>query len=169
MYVYLNIKYAKCVRITWWKFIDKFKLAFRTKFTNHEFSTCRTCYYQTNFMFENRHIRDKPSLEQTSGTVYKLSCSDCDSTYIGESSRPLGKRIKEHCSQRKSSTSAVSEHLKSCNHNIQQDQVKILAKESRDFPRRVLAAIYIRQQKPNLNRDQGLDLDPVWDPIIKNF
>ena len=112
--------------------------------------------------------KDKPPRDQTSGTVYKFKCGGCTSTYIGESGRPLGKRIKEHCSVRKSSTSAISEHIRSTNHQFDPEQVEILAKEIKDFPRRVLEAIYIKQQEPSLNRDQGLDLDPIWDPIIKN-
>ena len=112
--------------------------------------------------------KDKPPHDQTSGTVYKFKCGGCTSTYIGESGRPLGKRIKEHCSVRKLSTSAISEHIRPTNHQFDPEQVEILAKETKDFPRRVLEAIYIKQQEPSLNRDQGLDLDPIWDPIIKN-
>ena len=55
------------------------------------------------------------------------------------------------------------------NHHFDPEQVEILAKETKDFPRRVLEVIYIKQQEPSLNRDQGLDLDPEWDPIIKNW
>ena len=48
-------------------------------------------------------------------------------------------------------------------------QVKTRTKEIEDFPRRVLEAINIRQQELSLKRDQELDLEPVWDKIIKNF
>ncbi len=57
--------------------------------------------------------KDKPPLQQIPGTVYHVRCEDCDSTYIGESARPLGKRLKEHNTHRTSATSTVSEHLKS--------------------------------------------------------
>ena len=45
--------------------------------------------------------------------------------------------------------------------------VKVLEKETKDFPRKVLEAIHIRKKGPNLNRDKGLDLDPVWDNLVK--
>ena len=79
----------------------------------------------------------------------------------------LGK-IKEHCSVRKSPTSAISEYIRSTTYHFDPEQVDIPAKETKDFPRRVLETIYIKQQEPSLNRDQGLDLDPIWEPIIKN-
>ena len=46
------------------------------------------------------------------------------------------------------------------------DNIKVLEKEPKDFPRKVLEAIHIRKKGPNLNRDKGLDLDPVWANLI---
>ena len=108
--------------------------------------------------------KDKPPPDQLAGTVYCLECEDCHKCYIGESARPLGKRIKEHITTRSSSTSAVSEHLKTAKHHFDPDKVKILAREPKDFSRKILEAIHIRKEKPALNRDKGLDLDPVRDP-----
>ena len=112
--------------------------------------------------------KDKPPAEQISGTVYCLECEDCHKCYIGESARPLGKRVKEHITTRSSSTSAVSEHLKTEKHHFDPNKVKILARETKDFARKILEAIHIRKEKPALNRDKGLDLDPVWDPVLLN-
>ena len=39
-------------------------------------------------------------------------------------------------------------------------------REPKDFPRRVLEAIHIRTAKPRLNRDKGLEIDPVWDNLL---
>ena len=99
--------------------------------------------------------KDKPPRDQTSGTVCKFKCGGCARTYIGESGRPLDKRIKEHCSVCKSSTSAIFEHIRSTNNHFEPEQVEILAKETKDFPRRVLEAIYSSTRLSN--RDQGLD------------
>ena len=52
-------------------------------------------------------------------------------------------------------------------YHIDWDNVKVLEKETKDFPRKVFEAIYIRKKGPNLNRDKGLDLDPVWDNLVK--
>ena len=50
---------------------------------------------------------------------------------------------------------------------IDWDNVKVLEKETKDFSRKVFEAIHIRKKGPNLNRDEGLDLDPVWDNLVK--
>ena len=71
--------------------------------------------------------KDKSTLEQILGTVYYISCEVCDSTYIGESARPLGKRLKEHNTRRASATSAVSEHLKSTPHNTTSTQKRSIS------------------------------------------
>ena len=51
----------------------------------------------------------------------------CDSLYIGETGRKLEKRLAEH----------------SKGHIIDWDDVKVLEKEPRDFPRNILEAIHI--------------------------
>ncbi len=79
--------------------------------------------------------KDKPPLEQIPETVYDVSCEDCDSSYIGESARPLGKTLKEHNTRRASATSTVSEHLKSTQHHFDPEKVKILAMEPKDYSR----------------------------------
>ena len=47
-------------------------------------------------------------------------------------------------------------------------KLAILAREPKDFSRKILEAIHIRKEKPALNRAKGLDLDPVWDPVLIN-
>ena len=100
------------------------------------------------------------------GTVNCLECEDCHKCFIGESARPLLKHMKEHITTRASSTSAVSEQLKTAKYYFDPDKVKILAREPKNFSRKTLEAIHIRKEKPALNRDKGLDLDPVWDLVL---
>ena len=42
----------------------------------------------------------------------------------------------------------------------------MLEREPKDFPRKILKAIHIRTLNPKLNRDEGLELDPVWDNLL---
>ena len=72
----------------------------------------------------------------------------------------------EHITTRSSSTSTVSKHLKTNKHHFDANNVMVLAKEFKDFACKILEAIYIKQQKLALNRDKGLELDPVWDSIL---
>ena len=40
--------------------------------------------------------KDKVKKMDKSGTIYQIKCAKCEATYIGETERPLRKRIKEH-------------------------------------------------------------------------
>ena len=84
---------------------------------------------------------------------------NCESVYI----RETGRKLENHKSRAAESKSVVNEHVTRSNnaHQIDWDNVKVLEKETKDFPRKVLEAIHIRKKGPNLNRDKGLDLDPV--------
>lgn len=113
--------------------------------------------------------KDKPPRDNVCGVVYKISCRDCDSTYIGETSRQLGTRLKEHKKSLTTGTltSAVSEHSQNKGHEIDWDAVRIVEQEPLDFPRKVREALHIRRQKPQMNRDAGLELSPVYDCVLQ--
>ncbi|XP_072023064.1 uncharacterized protein [Amphiura filiformis] len=100
--------------------------------------------------------KDKAEPVKQSGIVYQLDCADC--------ARKLEKRLSEHKSTAGSSKSAVRDHVvRSKGHQIDWENVKVLEKKQKEFSRRVLEAIQTRTQNPRLNRDQGLEIDPIWD------
>jgi len=64
--------------------------------------------------------------------VYKISCNDCDATYVGQTKRKLNTRITEHRSQIKSKSShrtVITEHRLRYNHEFNWTNVEILDKE----------------------------------------
>ena len=63
--------------------------------------------------------------------------------------------------------SAVQEHVhRSKNyHKIDWENVKVLEKETREFPRKVLEAIHIRRKRAKFDRDTGIKLDTVWENL----
>lgn len=72
--------------------------------------------YQTKKISYFLSKKDKiPDLER-SNLVYEFSCPGCRETYIGKTVRNLRTRLTEHAKSGKSSTSAVSEHLTTCEH-----------------------------------------------------
>ncbi len=76
------------------------------------------CVYvpQTNKLRERLvKPKDKTPMEQQSGVVYQLKCDNCDKIYIGETSRRLGTRYKEHSAGQHPRT-AVGEHLDNTGH-----------------------------------------------------
>ena len=113
------------------------------------------------------HPKDPAGKDKVVGPVYKISCEDCEATYVGETERSLKARFGKH--RRPSSTiSEVSRHIHSQHHNIILENTKILLVEHKWFERGVKEAIHIRALNPSLNRDGGrCNLPPIWNNIIK--
>ena len=75
--------------------------------------------------------------------VYQIPCQDCDSVYIGETGRSLGKRITEHkCAVKTGDRkNGVAVHAWDEGHRVDWEGVKILESEPHYLKRRVLEAI----------------------------
>ena len=81
-----------------------------------------------------------------SRVVYKIKCSRCDSCYVGQTTRHLITRLKEH--QR---SGPVSNHLKECHASINIDNVEILCLSNFEWRLMALEALMIKEIKPTLN------------------
>ena len=112
-----------------------------------------------------KSITTKPN--QQKGCVYKITCS-CQELYIGESRRPLEKRLKEHRSKGSTNKSAVCNHLKgNPRHRVDWDKVQILAKNIKNKKeRKLIEAINIKRYQPKLNLDQGLYIPKAYDNLL---
>ena len=95
--------------------------------------------------------KDPVNILDRTGVVYHIKCGDCPSGYVGETSRALGTRIKEHTKP----SSPVGAHAKDHHHHICFDQVKILDSDQDWFNRGVREAIQIAIKPSDLNRDRG--------------
>jgi len=42
------------------------------------------------------HVKDPVPPETKSGTVYRISCSGCPASYVGQMGRAVRDRVKEH-------------------------------------------------------------------------
>ena len=103
----------------------------------------------------------------------------------GETGRKLGTRVKEHmkyveqnsggsftkAARKKSLTqinkSAITDHVKQNNHEINWEEVSLLDRERDWRTRTIREAIKIRGQKQVMNRDEGaFPLSHVYDPIF---
>ena len=100
-------------------------------------------------------VKDKTENLKKCDTVYHIHCDQCNKQYIGETSRVLETRIKEHLSR---DSSAVHEHCQLTGHSVDSSKTKVLATESNPFKRRIREAIEIRLRKPSLNIDNGFEL-----------
>ena len=92
----------------------------------------------------------KPPVEKTlrSGVVYKLSCSRCQSCYVGQTVRHLRTRFNEH----QTPSAAVAKHLRNCQATMTCADTEILAATRRgQIYLMTLEAIWIRKLAPKIN------------------
>ena len=131
------------------------------------------------------HPKDKVDKERVCGTVYQVSCQNCDKVYVGESGRQLGTRMSEHMKEVEEHTctgvrtrtarstttgtlhkSAITDHAVDNDHTPDWDNASILARESDSGRRLIREAIWIRR-KDNINRDEGaFRLSHTYDDLI---
>ena len=101
------------------------------------------------------HPKDKVPNDQKKDLVYHWECKadGCKSSYIGETSRALGERVKEHS---KSTTSAILKHCKDFHHPLPSiNDFSIVDKDPSQVTREAKEAIHIRRLDPSLNRNIG--------------
>ena len=118
--------------------------------------------------------KDKSLKGDITGSVYHIPCcgkknTECSDFYIGETDRDFWTRFSEHKRKCMVKKSEVAEHihLKARGHQLDFEKTRILDRDSRWFQRGIREAIYIRAQKPTLNRNAGrYTLPVVWDQII---
>jgi len=70
---------------------------------------------------------------QKKNVVYKISCNDCDASYVGQIGRLLKTRISEHQShirRNTSTTSVITNYRVHHNHDFNWNNVEILDVES---------------------------------------
>ncbi|XP_072041190.1 uncharacterized protein [Amphiura filiformis] len=95
--------------------------------------------------------KDKPKTLDRTGTIYNIKCQDCPSQYVGETKRPLSKRVSEH----KREASPVGAHMRAAKHTFDPQEVQILDSDPRWYQRGVKEAIHIAATNPDLNKDLG--------------
>ena len=113
------------------------------------------------------HPKDKISTDQKKDIVYHWECQadGCNSSYIGETSRALGKRVKKHS---KSTTSAILKHCKDFHHPLPSiSDFSIIDKDPSQITREAKEAIHIRRLDPNFNQSIGkMSIPHCFDPLI---
>ena len=76
---------------------------------------------------------------------------DCNEEYIGETSRTLKERYKEHMKE----PSPIHAHNLQTGHSTNPENFSILGMEDQGLTRLIKEAIYIRANNPTLNRNIG--------------
>ena len=76
--------------------------------------------------------KDKIEKEASRGVVYKIKCKDCDSVYVGQTSRALKTRVKEHIKAlaKLDENSLLAKHHMFHSHQIDLENVEIIDRSS---------------------------------------
>ena len=115
----------------------------------------------------------------TSNVIYHIPCKDCPSTYCGQTSRPLHKRISEHERYTKATyslstdlqqSSALAHHAHSSCHIIGFSSTVILAKLQHPQQLDLVEHAAITHLSPELNRNHAApNINAQWQPILSSI
>ena len=91
--------------------------------------------------------------------MYKASCWDCDSFYVGKTKRRLHDRKIEHFKALTQGchASVLADHVFSTGHNIKWDHFDILATGKSDLQSKIQETLLISELKPSLNENVGCE------------
>ena len=97
------------------------------------------------------------SNESRSSVVYRIKCSQCEASYIGQTRRHLGARVYEH---RTSPKSAVYQHEQTTGHQVLYDEAEIIDSSESKIKLSAKEALHILKPSLNkqLNSQQSFDL-----------
>ncbi len=87
--------------------------------------------FRPNTTFKQLLVRpkDRTPTEELAGVVYQVLSAGCPASYVGQTGRCLGKRIKEHrraVESRDCANSALAENAWSHHHPVDWDKVRVL-------------------------------------------
>ena len=115
-----------------------------------------------------RHLlaspKDKYPVVSKSEAIYWFQCGDlsCDDEYIVETSKTFGERYKENLMD----PSPIHQHSNHTGHHTSQNNIQIIGREVHSV-RNIRESIFIRVNKPTLNRNIGkFNLPHIWDRVL---
>ena len=102
------------------------------------------------------NVKDKP--EDRPGADYKIKCSDCQATCIGETGRNLTTRLNEHkrATKKGDVNNNIAERYLKTGHTIDWDSVKCLTYSTDYYQRITLESWFTNLEQTALNRCQPL-------------
>jgi len=154
-----DIDYTKTCAIL---YVKEFSNRIASLLSNSGVKTTYKCNNKLNNIIKPN--KDPLPYMQNSNVVYKITCSDCQASYIGQTKRQLGTRIKEHKqkinNKKTDSLAVITEHIFNTNHKIDWDNTKILDRETNYNKRLISECIHIKRHAHNINKKTDTDLFP---------
>ena len=111
--------------------------------------------------------KDQDPIDKKGGAIYTYQCGKhvCNEEYIGETSRTLGERYKEHLKE----PSPIHACSTQTGHNTTPDNLNIIGREDHGLAWTIKESIYISVNNLTLNRNIGKNnLNHIWDRVLLN-
>ena len=145
--------------------------------TRYDVST--SFHSNTNLKSLLSHTKSATPVFNVKNVIYKIPCGDCNQFYIGQTSRPLIKRIKEHeaCFRLNNHTDSSTGNIKSApvkhgrdnGHRISWKSTSILTTSDTKGQRNLLEHAAISTLKPDMNiQHKGPSVNSCWNPLLPN-
>ena len=113
--------------------------------------------FKNNFTVKNELIRNSPQCNE--GCIYTIPCKNCNMFYIGQTSKSLEQRKKQHRYSVRTGqgSNALFIHVRDSNHTIDWENCKVLRTSKSFAERNIIESCIIKHtSKENLNLSDGL-------------
>lgn len=99
-------------------------------------------------------LKDTTPKQFNSNVIYRINCSDCQATYVGQTSQWLKNRLNIHRSdiKKKNIRCALTKHSVEQEHHIDLDSVEIVDKTSSYNKRLIMEMIHIQREQNSINK-----------------
>ena len=104
------------------------------------------------------HPKDPVPMDQRTGVVYQIPCSECPKVYVGQSGRTLKHRLSEHrraLQKGDVAASALAEHVWSTGHQVNLSEAKVIDSHPFATTRCLFESWHIQRHLNTLNREKG--------------
>ena len=115
-----------------------------------------------------KNILIKNSPPNDNNIIYKIPCTDCNKIYIGQTSKGLDVRIKQHQYnvRQHHTNSAIFQHSFNEDHRINWHNSNKIIKSNNYFERNIIESFLIDCTNNNFNIGKGMF---IFDPLIKEL
>ena len=125
----------------------------------------------------NDAVKDRDEPNNRKGAVYKIKCSNCQASYIGETDRNLNARPTEHkrATKNDSATNHSAVHHQMTNYNIDWDFAQCLSYSSNYFHRLTLESwykvtlVFRKGSKRELGNYRPISVLPLVSKMFEKF
>jgi len=104
--------------------------------------------------------------------VYKLTCKNCDASYVGQTKRKLSTKVVEHkndINKKTKNHSVITEHRLELNHDFDWQKLIILDKKRFYYRRLTSEMINIKTQTNPINSQSDTEMQFVYNDILNKL